>query len=140
MQSISIIVKDYMDTNPLAIKHTTNIHNVVEVLLKRGVSGAPVIDADKKVIGFVSEQDCLKEILNEAFFCEDPIMVTDVMHKEVLSVTPDTGIIELAQTLLSTKPKIYPVIATDGKLLGTITRSHILTALLENTKETHSRW
>lgn len=135
----SILVKDYMDPYPYAIDHSMNVQGVVRYLMQKHISGAPVIDANKQVIGFVSEQDCLKEILNEAFFCDEPVKVTDVMHSEVLSVSPDTDIIELAQTLLQTRPKIYPVIE-GGKLVGTITRSLILKALLESSQASHSRW
>lgn len=135
----SILVKDYMDPYPHAISHTMNVRQVVRYLLQKHISGAPVVDEHKKVIGFVSEQDCLKEVLNEAFFCDEPVSVLQLMRHEVLSVAPDTDIIELAQTLMQTKPKIYPVIE-DGTLVGSISRSLILKALLDNSNHSHTRW
>lgn len=127
----SILVKDYMDYDPHAVKTTTNVRDVVQSLLNAGLIGCPVINEDEKVVGFVSEQDCIKELLNDAFYCEEPAAVSTVMHSDVLTVTPETSIVEIAQTMLQNKPKNYPVV-DEGKLVGLINRSHILKALLEN--------
>lgn len=127
----SILVKDFMDYDPHAIPVTANVREVVESLLRAGIIGAPVIDEKEKVVGFVSEQDCIKEMLNDVFYCEEPPLVTAVMRADVLTVTPDSSIVEIAQTMLENKPKNYPVV-DDGKLVGLINRSLILKALLEN--------
>ncbi len=126
----SILVKDYMDHNPHAIPVTTNIRDVVKSLLQARVIGAPVIDENEKVVGFVSEQDCISEILNNAFYCEEPAPVTAVMHTDVLTVTPETSIVEVAQTMTQNKPKNFPVV-DNGKLVGLINRSLILKSLIE---------
>ncbi|MEJ2443349.1 MAG: CBS domain-containing protein [Exilibacterium sp.] len=126
----SILVKDYMDHNPHAIPVTTNIRDVVKSLLQAGVIGAPVIDENEKVVGFVSEQDCISEMLNNAFYCEEPAPVTAVMHTDVLTVTPETSIVEVAQTMTQNKPKNFPVV-DNGKLVGLINRSLILKSLIE---------
>jgi CBS domain-containing protein len=49
----------------------------------------------------------------------------------VLAVEAEQNIVDLAQNMGKNKPKLYPVIE-DGKLLGLITRSAILSALWEN--------
>jgi predicted transcriptional regulator len=51
------------------------------------------------------------------------------MRKDVLSVTPQSSVIELAQTMLQNKPKVFPVVADNGELLGTICRNEVLEAL-----------
>jgi len=130
----SILVKDYMQHTTHAISVSANTAEVVERLLKSGMTGIPVIDDNKTVVGFVSEQDCIKEMLNGAFFCEEPSNVSSVMQTEVLTVTPNTSIVELAQTMMTAKPKNYPVVS-DGKLVGIITRRHILKALIENDED-----
>ncbi|GAA5316796.1 MAG: CBS domain-containing protein [Candidatus Pelagadaptatus aseana] len=127
----SILVKDYMDHNPHAIPKSTNIKDVVETLLRDKIIGAPVVDENNQLIGYVSEQDCVKDLLNDAFYCEEPGNVADVMKTEVATVTPDTSIVEIAQSILEKKHKNYPVVE-NGKLVGLISRSLILKALLEN--------
>ncbi|MBU3069865.1 CBS domain-containing protein [Aestuariicella sp. G3-2] len=127
----SILVKDYMDPNTHAIQVTSNIRDAVESMLRNKVIGAPVVDSDHKLVGYVSEQDCMKEMLNNTFYCEEPPNITKVMSKAVLSATPDTSILEIAEKMLDRLPKNYPVIR-DGKLIGIINRSHVLRALIEN--------
>ncbi len=127
----SILVKDYMQANVLAVKSNASVREVVEYLLKWNITGAPVVDEDMKVIGFVSEQDCMKEMLNSAFYAEDSTQVTHIMRPDVLSVAPDTSILEIAEIMLGNKPKNYPVVE-NGKLVGLINRRHILQALKQH--------
>ncbi|WP_347329570.1 CBS domain-containing protein [Marinimicrobium locisalis] len=130
----SILVRDYMQRDTHAISVNANTAQVVERLLKSGMTGVPVIDESESVVGFVSEQDCIKEMLNGAFFCDKPPSVRTVMTADVLTVTPSTSIVEMAQTMLHQKPKNYPVVS-DGKLVGIITRQHILQALIDNDED-----
>jgi CBS domain-containing protein len=134
----SILVKDYMDRNTCAIYASTNIRDAVESMLRNNVIGAPVIDNERKLVGYVSEQDCMKEMLNNTFYSEEPPSITKVMSHVVLSVGPETSILEIAEKMLERQPKNYPVIS-DGKLIGVINRSHVLLALLESDKERYLR-
>lgn len=75
----SILVQDYMQTDPVVFDRNTNLLQVVHKLLAANITGAPVVDEQRSVVGFVSEQDCIKEILQGAFYCEDPPSVARVM-------------------------------------------------------------
>ncbi|EGG94770.1 CBS domain protein [gamma proteobacterium IMCC1989] len=130
----SILVTDYMDHNPHAIHATTSIKEAVTMMLKEGVIGAPVVDKNNQLIGYLSEQDCVKDMLNDAFYSEEPGPVSSAMQTEVVSVTPETSIVEIAQTIMTNRPKNYPVV-TDGKLVGLISRSDVLRALLEHEED-----
>lgn len=130
----SILVKDYMDFDPHAVTEQTNVRDVISKLITQGIPGAPVIDDKEQVVGFVSEQDCIAEMLNDAFYCEEPGLVTSVMRPTVITVSPQTSIVEVAQCMLKDKHKNYPVI-DNGKLVGMISRSRILKALIENDED-----
>lgn len=131
----SILVKNYMQKKVFAISAKTNTNQVVATLLKSGLTGLPVVDENQRVVGFVSEQDCIKEMLHGAFFCEEPPAVDKLMQTNVLTVAPDTSIVELAQTMLDNKPKNYPVVNSEGKLVGVINRRDVLRALIENDED-----
>ena len=135
----SILVKDYMQHNAHAIPVAANVEQVVDHLLTHHLTGAPVIDENRQVVGFVSEQDCIKEMLNSAFFCAEPPPVSSIMRKDVLTVTPDTSILEIAETMLLHKPKNYPVVI-GGKLVGLINRRMILQALMQNDEARYIRY
>lgn len=134
----SILVKDYMDFDSHAISQSTNVRDAIGSLLQQGIPGAPVIDDKEQVIGFVSEQDCIAEMLNDAFYCEEPGLVGTVMNTNVTSVSPQTSIVEIAQNMLEDHHKHYPVI-DKGKLVGIISRRSILKALLENDDDCYLR-
>lgn len=127
----SILVKDYMQANVQAIKAGASVRDVVEHLLTWNITGAPVVDNSMLVIGFVSEQDCMKEMLNSAFYADNSALVTEIMRSDVLTVTPETSILEIAETMLGNKPKNYPVVER-GKLVGLINRRQILQALKDH--------
>ena len=127
----SILVSDFMDHDPHAIPSNTTIKDAVSLMLKEKIIGLPVIDSDKQLIGYVSEQDCVKDMLNDAFYSEEPGAVSSVMRTDVASVSPDTSIVELAQTIITNRPKNYPVVE-QGVLVGLISRSDVLRALMEH--------
>ncbi len=134
----SILVQDYMQKDPVAFGRDTNLLQVVHKLLAARVTGAPVIDEQRRVIGFVSEQDCIKEILQGAFYCEEPPSVASVMSTNVISFTPENSIVEIAQVMINHKPKNYPVVS-EGKLIGLISRRDVLAALLDNDEDCYLR-
>lgn len=127
----SMLVRDVMKTPSPAVKQGTDLGEVVETLLKYGVFGLPVINDQRELVGFVSEQDCIHSVLVSSYHCEGAPIVDDVMSREVLAVDADSSIIDLAQKMGKLKPKSYPV-TEDGKLTGLITRSAILASLWAN--------
>ncbi len=130
----SILVADFMNRDPHAVTASTSIKEAVTIMLKHSVIGVPVIDDGKHLIGYLSEQDCVKDMLNDAFYSEEPGPVSSVMQTEVNSVSPETSIVEIAQTIMKSRPKNYPVVS-DGKLVGIISRSDVLRALLEHEED-----
>lgn len=134
----SILVKDHMDNNPHAIHQNTSIRDAVESMLKAQIIGAPVIDDDQRVVGFVSEQDCIRGVLNDAFYCDQSHQVRSLMTFPVLTVTPDTSIVEVAEQMATHPPKNYPVVQ-NGRLVGLISRSRILQALLDTSEDCYIR-
>jgi len=106
----SAVVRDCMSRKVVSFDVKDDVGDVVAVLLENKITGAPVLDENRNVIGFISEQDCIKEMLNTAFYCDLTANAGDVMIKEVLTVDVDTSISELAEQLTTNKPKMYPVV------------------------------
>jgi CBS domain-containing protein len=118
-----------MSNHIAPIRCGTPLTKVVKALLENHISGLPVVDASRRLLGFVSEQDCIHALLVSNYHCEGDPIVDDVMVREPLSISPGTSIVDLAQKLGAGKPKVYPVV-DHGKLVGTITRSAILEHLV----------
>ncbi|MFC0117054.1 CBS domain-containing protein [Pseudoalteromonas xiamenensis] len=127
MQSIK--VKDYLNHRPVTFTDGMRIEQAVEKLLQSGQSGGPVVDSAHKVIGFLSEQDCIKKMLEATYQNESHSMVSDVMTKNPLCVRPDESVLLVAERMTSEKPKLYPVVDDDGRLLGVLSRANVLRAI-----------
>jgi predicted transcriptional regulator len=125
----SIHVKEYMNTYPVTFTPEMSIAEASCLFLKTKQIGGPVVNENGKLMGFLSESEVLKEMLNSNYSNEFRSRVADIMRTDVLSVKPYDSVIELAQTMLQPKPKVYPVVGDDGKLLGTICRNDVLKAI-----------
>ncbi|ACJ29504.1 CBS domain protein [Shewanella piezotolerans WP3] len=124
----SINVKEHMDRHPVMLSPSMSLATAVEKLLDNKKLGAPVVDADGKLVGFLSQQDCLAVMLKSSYHCDLTAIVKDCMRTDVLSVEPNTSVLALAEQMLGPKPKVYPVI-DDGKVVGTINRTNVLAAI-----------
>ncbi|NQD92849.1 CBS domain-containing protein [Pseudomonas sp. CrR25] len=98
-------------------------------LLRHEMLGGPVTDAEGKLLGWISEQECLQVALHVAYYNQRVATVRDIMRNDVLSVTTDMDPMALAQQMLGEKPKSYPVLDGKGKVIGVITRRHLLKLL-----------
>lgn len=125
----SLKVSDHMNSRPVTFTRNMPVAEAVERLLKNKQTGGPVVNTENKVIGFLSEQDCLMRMIESSYYREQVAHVKDIMKTEVLSIKPYTSVIELAQKMVIEIPKVYPVVDDDGYLLGTINRSALLHAI-----------
>ena len=128
--SLNLTVADCMVQPRLILTPDTSITKAVEQMLAANVIGAAVVDEQQKVIGYISEQDCLRFMIADSYYVEERGMVRDVMKPDVLFAEPDMSVLDLAQLMCGSKPKKYPV-CKDGKLVGVITRSDVLKALVK---------
>jgi len=125
----SLNVSDHMNQRPVTFNADMTVAEAVERLLQSRQTGGPVVDSHNKIIGFLSEQDCLVRMIESSYYREQVAHVKDVMRTEVISVKPYLSVIELAQRMLTERPKVYPIVDDDGYLLGTINRSALLNAI-----------
>ena len=125
----SLQVKDYMNHYPVTFTAGMVVEEAALRFLKTKQIGGPVIDDNYRLIGFLSESDVLAKMLQSIYHNEHVTDVESLMRKEVLSVKPYDSVIELAQSMLQNKPKVYPVVDDDGNLQGTICRNDVLRAI-----------
>ncbi|NOH79346.1 CBS domain-containing protein [Vibrio sp. RE86] len=130
----SLKVKDYMTLQAVTFTPDMSLSAALDKVMNSKYLGGPVINEQKQVIGFLSGQDLLDKLIKVSYYCQDTHIVSDCMHPEVLSVTSETSIIELAEMMQVGKPKVYPVIDA-GKLVGIITRRDVLRAIGKNIED-----
>lgn len=138
-------VTEYMATNLVTFRAETDIREAIDVLLKKKISGAPVLDAQQALIGMLSEADCLR-ILIEGPYNHEPtsanIHVGDYMSKRVKHITSDKNILDAAYEFVHSGYKRLPVLE-EGKLIGQVSRVDILRAIQKmkpTVKHTPDSW
>lgn len=80
----AIQVKDFMTTRLITFTPKDSMHTVMETLVEKGISGAPVIDEDGSLCGIISEGDCLKQVVRGKYLnsLTEVGIVSDFMTKE----------------------------------------------------------
>ncbi len=137
-----IKIRDFMTPLNILItfKPEQTIDDVMSTLIKKGISGGPVLDEDGQLVGLISEGDCLREVVKGKYYNSPTASgrVKDHMAINVITVQPDMNIFDLAQMFLELKFRRFPVIE-DGKLIGQISQSNIMKAVLELKNENWRR-
>ena len=128
MQSPKVLVRDFMHPVQYIFQLDTSVEEIVKTLAKNKVVGGPVVDADQKLVGFITEQNCIKQMLNNTYYCDSHEVARDIMRRDPLFVSPEDDVLHLAEDMLKKRPKIYPVVE-EGRILGMITRADVLKAL-----------
>jgi len=122
------IVKDYMTTQLIKINENQPVYEAINTLLSNKISGAPVIDDNGKLVGVLSEKDCLRIFANGSFHALPASNVSDYMSKIVTTVQPETDVFTVADIFLKHTYRRFPVVDGDN-LVGIISRRDILKAV-----------
>jgi CBS domain-containing protein len=128
-------IRDCMRRNPLTIQSSANLVQAIEMLVEYKLTGVTVVDQEGRPVGVISEIDCIRTVLHALYNDGDPehYLVQDAMTQEIVSCTPDDGIVEVAADMLATRQRRRPVIE-QGRLVGQVSSSNILWALMEHSR------
>ena len=66
----NINVRNYMNLTPTKVVSGTTLGELTKILAHNHVSGAPVVNSNNEIIGFVSEQECIKQLLLGSYHCD----------------------------------------------------------------------
>jgi len=126
-------VTDYMITAKklITFQPETEIMEVVETLLENKITGAPVLNDKKELVGLIDDKDCLKVLFDVAYH-NQPVKNATVAHymtNVMKTISADADIVDVADTFLNTIYKRLLVVDDDGKLIGQISRQDILMAI-----------
>lgn len=118
--------------NLITFSPEQNIVDVIDIILDKKISGAPVLDQQRRLVGMLSEKDCLRLIIDRAYhnLPNQKSTVETYMTTAVRSVPPDMDVVKAANEFLIAPVRRFPVV-DDGILLGQISRRDILRAARE---------
>lgn len=123
-----ILVKDYMARNLITLQPDDEVLHAISTLTKNNIAGAPVVDKDGKLIGYFTEKDCLKVVVNASYYSEYGGLVSDFMSTEVEVMDSEDSIVKAAERFLNKRYHRYPVM-DNNRLVGQISRADVIRAL-----------
>jgi CBS domain-containing protein len=105
------------------------IQEVIDIIIEKRISGAPVLDTQRKLVGIISEKDCLRIIVDQAYhnLPIEPKKVSDYMTVNVKTLSSESDVVEAANEFLNTPIRRLPIIEK-GVLIGQVSRRDILKA------------
>lgn len=126
------VVRTYMTSDLITFRPDVDIHKAIKDIIKHRISGAPVVDGNGRLIGMLSESDCIKTIVDSPYnnLPGGNGTVGDFMSSNVVTVSPDKTIVSLAYEFTNTPYRRFPVVEKD-RLIGQISRSDVLRAILK---------
>lgn len=146
--SRGLTAAEIMTTDVVAVHPDTPVAEVAAAMGRRGVSGVPVVDAENKVVGVISEKDFLARMgiteprnfmtlvagcLRTKGCVALPIkraLARDIMTSPAVTVAPDTTVRTIAALLTDRGINRVPVTDPAGRLLGLVSRGDIVKATM----------
>jgi CBS domain-containing protein len=136
-------VEQLMTRDPLTVTPDTSLKDVAAILSSQGISGLPVVDGDRRVLGVVSEADILRKeqglgggrgrgvlgwLDRDA---PDPKLEArtagEAMTSPALTIEPGRPASEAARTMVEKGINRLPVVS-GGRLVGIVTRADLVRA------------
>ncbi|NLE10455.1 MAG: CBS domain-containing protein [Actinobacteria bacterium] len=147
-------VKDIMQRDVITVSPDTTVRDLADILAENKISGVPVIDEERRVLGMVSEADVILQdadlhfpyyiqFLDSIIYLESVkkfeerfrkafgASVSDIMSTEVITISPDATVREAATLMADEKVNRLPV-TENLALVGIVTRGDIVRAIAES--------
>lgn len=123
-------ITDYMTRDVYTLSPDQSIAEAMDMFLEMKISGAPVKSEDGKIAGILSEIDCMRVLVDEAYhnLPTGRISVSNYMSTNPQTLSDTMDVLDCAQKFLSTNFRRFPVVDVNDKLVGTISRRDILRA------------
>ena len=119
--------KDIMNTGVLAVTRDTDIYEAIRIMVAHKVTGLPVIDEERRLVGIVTEKDVLTLLYN----IEDkPGRVETFMTPTVVAFDQDEDLAAIAESLCNNHFRRVPILS-QGKLVGILSRKDVIRHIKE---------
>lgn len=144
-------VEDVMTTEVLTVRPETLLKEAAGLLADRRISGLPVVDADDRVLGVLSEGDILfkeggaKEQGRLERWLASPPSLSDLkftartageaMSAPAVTIGPKRHLAEAANRMIDDGVNRLPVVDDEGRLIGIVSRADLVRAFVRSDEE-----
>lgn len=129
-----LTVRDVMTQRVYRVGPDSTVREVLDLISEHKLRAVPVVDAERVVLGMVSDRDLMRFLLPRMQKSDEipaslrEITVREVMSRSVICVSEDQALAEVTSIMVSKDLERLPVVS-EGKLTGFLTRGDILRKL-----------
>ena len=132
-QNDQVKAKDLMTIPVYVARHHMSVEQVMEMLIDNGISGAPVVDVNNRVISVVTEFDLMK-------LCASGMarkMMSDVLDSlpsqvELKTVDKSSSFVHIFKMFQQYRIRRILVVDSTGRLQGIISRRDVIRLFLDD--------
>jgi predicted transcriptional regulator len=121
-------VRDFYAADPVTINQDDDILRAVQVMLDHEISGLPVVDSDGRLVGILTERDCMLKAVEAGYLDEPGGRVEEYMTPDAQTVGLDDNLMDVAKRFVDSPFRRFPVVE-QGRLVGIIMRRDFLRAM-----------
>jgi len=123
-----MIVRNHMSTPPITVSPDTDFKVAMGLMQRHRIRRLPVVDGSGLLAGIVAERDLLAAADR---YLQSVADVEDIMTRRVVTVARNTPVVEAASLMIGLKIGGLPVVDAANKVLGIITETDLLKALVD---------
>jgi len=121
--------KDLMRREVFTVRDDTDVSDLIEMLVREHIHGAPVVDGDGMLVGIVTQQDVFFSGVTRAAKIKEST-VRDIMTSPAISATEDTDLLNLCRMMHRLRIHRVPIV-NDSGLVGIVSSLDICAALAQ---------
>ena len=123
-----MIVRNHMSTPPITVSPETDFKVAMGLMQRHRIRRLPVVDGNGFLAGIVAERDLLGAADR---YLQSVADVGEVMTRRVVTVERGTPVVEAASLMIGLKIGGLPVVDESNKVLGIITETDLMKALVD---------
>jgi len=116
-----------MKTDLITAQRHDPIYEAIRTLVDNNITGLPVVDDEMTLLGIITEKDVLRLLYDNE---DKSATVEDFMTEQVISFGPEDSLIDIADSFINNHFRRVPI-ATNGKLVGIISRKDVIAYILK---------
>lgn len=122
--SADLKLEDIFIVKPITVKPHRGLAESLRIMRRKRVDSLLVVDDEDKLLGIVTSKDIHRNIREKK-------KISEVMSKEVVTVTMEAEMPEVLQTMQTAEVGFLPVIDSETKLKGLVTRASLVDVIAE---------
>lgn len=136
--NLNYSIKEFMAKQLITFQSDTPIETAMESFLENKISGAPVLDNQGKLVGVLSEKDCMRTLFESSYYNNLGGFVKEYMSTDLKTINIHDTLSNVADEFIKSRFRRFPVMEGD-KLVGQISRRDILRAIVKLSNEEQSK-